>query len=588
MKILLTLVFIVCHCRASPVDYGDSDEDGGSARFLSQFATLEQESCHYSGEEGLCMGETECMSVTGNYGDFCGGLRGICCIFHRTCNQRTRQRIAYFHNTHYPLLTPNLGDCTFSVVRRDNYCGLRLQARTEHLPVGENCAGTFLHIGGAGERQPLPLCGRRLGLDYTLSTRHVGAVSLTVRTTGSTSGAWKIKVTQVPCSEFDDDDNEQTVVAVVTPKPKPPQVFTTFKPITPNPTTARPTTPKPTTSRPTSTPKPTTPTPPTPPPTTPAPFIPAPTSPPAPPSSSGRCFSPRGPASTNVQQGPQSDFQSTQDLGSQLPFLRDAVYEKNHVSDSLFHFYAGPPSPFINKVTYGTNAGVREFPWQVAMKVNGRYHCGGSVIAEKFILTAAHCVVSYQNAPRRLKLSVGDWDLESTADGVTLGATVSKVHVNENYNRNNLQNDIAILELSKPIAFSDRVKPVCLPSPGFPTTGKTATITGWGRDEKRNLRSKLQKLTSTMVTTETCDLAWRKKKAPKGFIVDTMLCMDASRGDSCNGDSGGPLVADDGQGGVVLVGAVSFGSGSCTDANLPGVYTRVSEYIDWINRIVKN
>jgi len=566
MKIFAVFLLIAASARGGPHPRdGSPEEERGSRLILNPFSVFGNPSCSHNGDEGRCYGEVECTALAGSYGRFCSGLHGLCCVFQRTCNQRTSQEVAHFSNANYPLESTSAGDCTFRVVRRDDdYCGLRLQAGVGDLPVG-TCAGTNLYVQGAGSRKPFPLCRRSSGIDYTLSHRFVKEVALIVNTTGSSTGAWKLKVSQVLCSEFNTDGSEETSDGVFTSSPV--KVSTTL-PVGPT-TTAAP---------------------------TPAPVVVVQPSPPAPPPSSSAppptsaarsCYSPLGPSSTNLAQGSEPVLEEGKpNTMSSEPFLRETVYEKNHVSDSLFHFYAGPPSPLGNRVTFGTNAGVREFPWQVAMKVNNRYHCGASVIGPRHLLTAAHCVVSYQRSPTRLTLSVGDWDLKSVADGNTIQVVIRKVTVHHKYNRSNLQNDIAILELNRPISFSDRVRAVCLPQAGFPTDGRRATITGWGRDERRQLKAKLQKLTSTMITTERCDAAWMAKNAPKGFIIDKMLCMDASRGDSCNGDSGGPLVADDGRGGVLQVGVVSFGSGSCTDTNLPGVYTRVSAYRDWIDGVV--
>ncbi|XP_069939007.1 mite allergen Der f 3-like [Cherax quadricarinatus] len=111
-----------------------------------------------------------------------------------------------------------------------------------------------------------------------------------------------------------------------------------------------------------------------------------------------------------------------------------------------------------------------------------------------------------------------------------------------------------------------------------------AVVSGWGRNEDGKLQSQLHHLHANIVSNKVCDERWNAKGSPTGFIVSSMMCMDSTNGDSCNGDSGGPSIMEEpaGSGIYVQVGLVSFGSGSCTDEKLPGVYTRVGHYVDWI------
>ncbi|KAG0721191.1 Serine protease 55 [Chionoecetes opilio] len=189
------------------------------------------------------------------------------------------------------------------------------------------------------------------------------------------------------------------------------------------------------------------------------------------------------------------------------------------LTNTLFGSYMGDRTVFSNRITYGFLAGTREFPWQVGMVVGEKFHCGACIIGEQWILTAAHCVVSYKNTPHKLILNLGDWDLSTTNDGPSLNITPESVTVHPQYSRATLQNDLAILRLPSKIKFTDDIKPICLPTEGE-------------------------------------------------FL----------------GDSGGPSVMEipEGSGNYVLVGLVSFGSGSCVDAQLPGVYTKVTHYRDWI------
>ncbi|KAB7496679.1 Tryptase beta-2 [Armadillidium nasatum] len=207
----------------------------------------------------------------------------------------------------------------------------------------------------------------------------------------------------------------------------------------------------------------------------------------------------------------------------------------------------GEPSILDQRITYGETAEIGEFPWQAAIFIGKSFHCGGSIISEHFILTAAHCVIVYQNTPEQLRVVLGVWNIVNSSEE---GAQTYRVRT------------------------------------GIDSTGKLAFITGWGRDQRKRLVSRLHKLQSAIVSNGLCDDRWRENGAPKGFIVPSMICMDAQNGDSCNGDSGGPSVIEHPQssGFYTQVGIVSFGSGSCTEKKLPGVYTNVAYYLDWINK----
>jgi len=555
----------------------DSDETNSIATrdpklILNPFALFGSPQCEVTGtgETGICYGELECLSLAGTYGQFCGGVMGLCCVFNRHCNMRTSQEVSYFKNPRYPVENFNLPSCKFTVIKRsDKFCSLRIEAPPSQLPQNDqNCGFTFLTIVAGAREDQYTFC-KNTALSQIIDMRQVQKVFLTVHSTTPIQASFKVKVTQVLCSDATGGTTGtggKPIVLPPFPVTAPPAV------IAPVHTTPRPTTQRPTTHRPTPRP--------TPPPVVIAPVVtPSPPSPPAPPTNNPQCGR-KGPSRRGEEESPNR----RQILAKDNPFLSDLEFPRSHTNESLFHFWAGVPSLLDVRVTHGKTTGLWEYPWQIAMFIGTRYHCGGSIIDNQHILTAAHCVDKYKRNPRNIKLSLGDWDLSNQDDASYVEALVQKVHVHERYSRLVLQNDIAILKLTKPITFNERIKPVCLPNPGLRTDGILATVTGWGRDERRKLKSKLQMHQSTVLPNTVCSAQWVAKKAPANFIVPTMLCMDASKGDSCNGDSGGPLVHQQGSS-WVQVGLVSFGSGSCTDANLAGVYTRVSEYVDWIRGI---
>lgn len=183
-----------------------------------------------------------------------------------------------------------------------------------------------------------------------------------------------------------------------------------------------------------------------------------------------------------------------------------------------------------------------------------------------------------------LRLRLGDYNLKGQTEKFAHEEFgVKRKIVNEQYNPATYQNDIALLELSQEVDYKQHIVPVCLPSKDDNSTGRMATVTGWGRTQYGVPTSPgtLQKVDVEVLNSTTCQ-SWMKSVGRREVIYNNMLCAGYKQGgrDSCQGDSGSPLTyKHDGQ--STLIGLVSWGVG-CARPNLPGVYTRISEFIDWI------
>merc|ERR1711971_873245 len=227
------------------------------------------------------------------------------------------------------------------------------------------------------------------------------------------------------------------------------------------------------------------------------------------------------------------------------------------------------------RIVGGDDADVQEYPWQVGIEINGQFPwCGGSLISETEILTAAHCVQGRR--PSSIKVIVGENDI---SDEEQMKLEVAEVLIHPMYNGSTYDNDFAILRLVSPIAFSASISPVCLPAdPTVTFTVEVATVTGWGSLGAGNqIPAILQEANVTVISNAAC------KTAPQPYkdgISETMLCASAPGKDSCQGDSGGPLVLLE-NGRQTLVGVVSWGVG-CALPEFPGVYARVTVAMDWI------
>ncbi|XP_045136520.1 trypsin-1-like [Portunus trituberculatus] len=222
-----------------------------------------------------------------------------------------------------------------------------------------------------------------------------------------------------------------------------------------------------------------------------------------------------------------------------------------------------------------------KYPWHVGIKYvwNSNYWCGGSIINNLYILTAAHCVddiISVQG----LVVAVADHDMTST-DDVTQLVPVQETIVHPDYNLNTLDSDIALLKLSEPLDLTqvEHIRPVCLPADDSNTyAGEDATATGWGTLQSGGSQPAI---ILQEVTVPILDPSCPGHKP--SHITENMLCAGLEEGgkDTCQGDSGGPLTVQNDSSKYEQIGITSWGFG-CADPGSPGVYTRVSNFLEWI------
>lgn len=257
-----------------------------------------------------------------------------------------------------------------------------------------------------------------------------------------------------------------------------------------------------------------------------------------------------------------------------------------------------------NRIYGGTETAIDEFPWTALieyLKSNGvkGHYCGGALISERYVLTAAHCVKP-SDLPAGWRLTgvrLGEWDTRSDPDCSKEGcapshkdiATVQSIP-HPDYASHNDPNDIALLRLAESVQFSDFVKPICLPtttSLRMDTFLNTAMdVAGWGSTETSS--SSFVKLKATLKVKDL-DACRAKYAQLNGIKLDsTQLCAGGESGiDTCRGDSGGPLMFQDdvnGKAAYYLVGIVSYGPTPCGLSGWPAIYTRVGAFIDWIEK----
>lgn len=245
-----------------------------------------------------------------------------------------------------------------------------------------------------------------------------------------------------------------------------------------------------------------------------------------------------------------------------------------------------------------------EFPWVAFIYLRNSSQpdlCGGSLIYDDWVLTAAHCIL-LPSQPEEYGVILGEHDVD-VVSGNEQYFEVSQIIRHPNYNGLTKLNDIALIKLKTPVVFNSFIRPICMVEQGALTdhspnavdmTNQDCTVIGWGHFDGTLQRSSvLRKLDLRIIPDQFCrtlTLLNVQKYDPASNVVegDGKFCAGLVVGqDSCDGDSGGPLFCKNpylNDGRYYLYGIVSYGVVNCGTDGLPGVYTKMASFTDWINQ----
>ncbi|XP_061397794.1 trypsin-like [Musca vetustissima] len=234
------------------------------------------------------------------------------------------------------------------------------------------------------------------------------------------------------------------------------------------------------------------------------------------------------------------------------------------------------PDEFDGRIVNGVDTTIEKHPYQVSLQTtSGGHFCGGSIISEDIIVTAAHCMQKYTAAQIKVRLG----STEYNTGGELVAVKTFKYH--EGYNPKTMVNDIAVIKLDRGVKESSKIRYVPL-AEKTPSTGTRAVVTGWGTKCYMwcvSAPKVLQEVEVDIVDEKACASSEYKYGSE---IKETMVCAYAVKKDACQGDSGGPLVS-----GGKLVGVVSWGRG-CAKEGYPGVYADVPSLREWVVKTAKD
>ncbi|KAM4628645.1 mast cell protease 1A-like [Polymixia lowei] len=222
----------------------------------------------------------------------------------------------------------------------------------------------------------------------------------------------------------------------------------------------------------------------------------------------------------------------------------------------------------------GREAAPNSRPYMASLQIRGQHICGGVLVREDYVLTAAHC-----RSARPLRVVLGAHSLSAVEAAKQEFGVINAIS-HPRYNRQTHQNDVMLLKLNRKANLTREVQVIPLMR-GRLRINSQCSAAGWGDLGNDTSPDKLQEVNEYILSMEECRRRWNRFGIS---ITNTMICTtgpNQARQGPCRGDSGGPLVCDG-----TSTGVVSFGGRQCANYRTPAIYMRTSSYRRWIRQVL--
>lgn len=244
-----------------------------------------------------------------------------------------------------------------------------------------------------------------------------------------------------------------------------------------------------------------------------------------------------------------------------------------------------------NRIVGGVQAIPNEFPWQAFVRVETNagniYYCGGSLIADRWILTSARCVLLPGQTLAYLTIYLGAHDITASYEANRRVYNGYEVYIHPEWNPSTQAGDIALIKLYNVVTYTQYIRPVCLATSNEPSyVNSPVTVAGWGTtsDGSSTPSPVLREATVPVISNTQC-----RNYYGSAVVTSQVMCTSGmlSRG-PCNGDNGGPLIFRESNGRWKQIGIVSFVSSQGCQTGYPYGYTRLSSYSTWVQNVMSS
>ncbi|XP_053155607.1 complement factor D [Hemicordylus capensis] len=230
------------------------------------------------------------------------------------------------------------------------------------------------------------------------------------------------------------------------------------------------------------------------------------------------------------------------------------------------------------RILGGQDAPAHQRPYMASLQMDGEHVCGGFLIADQWVLSAAHCLEDGGNGTWGVLL--GAHSLSAAEPSKRLyGVRLLIPHPGSSPETNH--DDLLLVQLQEPAVLSEDVKVLAFQSVDREVpAGTRCEVAGWGFIKNTGkLPDRLQHVELPIISRSECN----RRIYYGGSITEKMMCAESKQKDSCKGDSGGPLICAG-----IAEGVVATGSRRCGNPRKPGIYTRIPPYVEWISSVLSS